>query len=67
MDLKPLYFFMYAKTDGICAETSKEIKAGDKILYLPPVKGLCSGRVFCEASKQYKEAEKHPEQSSYKF
>lgn len=67
MDLKPIYFFMYAKLDGTCKETGNRINAGDKILYLAPVKGVCGGRTFCESSKEYKEAEKQPARSSYKF
>lgn len=58
---------MYAKNDGVCKETGNKINKGDKILYLPPVKNICGGRIFCEASKEYTEAEKHPEHSSYKF
>lgn len=58
---------MYAKNDGICKETGNQIKTGDKILYLPPVKNVCGGRVFCESSKQYAEGEKFPERCSYKF
>lgn len=67
MDLKSYYFFMYAKNDGKCNETDNIIKTGDKIMYLPPVKGICSGRIFCESSKMYQEAYKQPERSSYKF
>ena len=67
MDLKPYYFFMYAKNEGICNETENKISVGDKILSLPPVKGVCGGRIFCEASKQYKEAEKQPTKCSYKY
>lgn len=54
MDLRCHQWIMYAKRDGICKETGKEIKVGDKILYHFPIPKLhIKGRVFCEESKEY--------------
>jgi len=46
-----------ANRDSVCKETGKEIKTGDKVLYIPAIKTLhIPARVFCEQSKEYKDA-----------
>ena len=55
MDLKVKVWVIKAKINGICAETGKDIKAGDTVLYLPGVKGLSRATVFCNESWEYKE------------
>jgi len=57
MDLKYRQWIKKAAFDATCKETEKTIKAGDVILYLPPVKNICNGRVFCKDSKMFKENE----------
>lgn len=37
-----------------CAETGKEIKEGEQILYIPGVNGVCPARVYCQDSETYK-------------
>lgn len=67
MDLRIHQWFMLAKRDGVCQETGKNIKEGDKILYLPPIPKLhINGRIFCESSKEYIRCSNDPARSGYK-
>ena len=60
MDLKYYRWIMHVTRNGVCDETGKEIKIGDKIVYLPAVKRHnIPARIFCEQSKFYKESENH--------
>lgn len=59
MDLRYKQWIIYAKFDSKCEETGRKIREGDQVLYLPPVKGICPGRVFCQESKEYKRWENH--------
>jgi hypothetical protein len=60
MDLRYKQWIIIAKRDGVCDETGKEIKAGDKVLYYKPIPSLhIGGRVFCEDSKEYKRMFNH--------
>ena len=60
MDLKHYRWIMYANRNDVCSETGKEIKIGDKILYIPAIPKLhINAKVFCEQSKFYKESENH--------
>ena len=54
MDLKVKQWIINAKMEGTCEETGKQINIGDQVLYLPPVKNICGGRVFCQVSEEYK-------------
>jgi hypothetical protein len=45
---------IFAKSEGICKETGKPIKVGDEILYIPGIKNISSGTVYCKDSKAYK-------------
>ena len=66
MDLKVKQWVMKAKMIGKCNETGKNIQIGEEILYLPPVKNVCSGRVFCKESKTYKDSVKNIAHTGWK-
>lgn len=54
LDLSYHYWHMYANKDGTCSDTGNKIRKGDKILYLPGVKGVSKSSTFCENSDTYK-------------
>lgn len=57
---------MLAKKEGTCHETKKSIKKNQRILYVPPVKGIHYGQVFHEKSKAFKHAVKNPANVGFK-
>lgn len=54
MDLRYYRWLMIAKMDGICSETGKPFKAGEKIIYIKGVKGLHRAYTYSESSNFYK-------------
>ena len=54
MDLRIRQWVIFAKSEGVCKETGKPIKVGDEILYIPGVKKISYGTVYCKDSKAYK-------------
>lgn len=56
MDLRYYRWIIIANRDGICSETGKSFKEGEKILYEKGIKGVCRARTYCESSQYYKES-----------